>query len=95
MLENLTLTEERMILCEHSTITEGEERIKYYFYFIITSSGNEYYAIEVENKDSSELAVVGDEFELAKAVYSRVVDGRVSALTLEDIIHDVKMSKNY
>ena len=95
MLDNLTLTEERMILCEHSMITDGKERINYYFYSIAASSGKEYYAIEVENNDFSELCVVGDEFESAKEIYSGVVDGRVSALTLDDIIHDMKMSKNY
>ena len=95
MLDNLTLTEERMLLCEHSAITEGKERIKYYLYSITASSGKEYYAIEVENSDSSELCVVGDEFESAKEIYSSVVGGRASALTLDDIIHDMKMSKNY
>ena len=95
MLDNLTLTEERIILCEYSTITDGIERINYYFYSIVASSGKEYYAIEVEDKDSSELCVVGDEFDSAKEIYSSVVDGRVSTLTIDDIIHDMKMSKKY
>ena len=95
MFDNLTLTKERMILCDHNTITEGEGGLNYYFYHITTSSGKDYYAIEVVDGDSSELAVVGNEFGAAKELYSRVRDGRVSTLTLDDIIRDVKMSKKY
>ena len=95
MLDNLTLTKERIFLCEHCTITEGEERIAYYLYSITTSSGKEYYAIELSGDASAELVIVGDEIEVARDMYLRVISGRVSTITLGDIIHDMKMSKIY
>ena len=95
MIDNYTLTKEKITLCEHSTVTDDDDRTEYYLYSIITASGKEYYAIEIGYNESFAFSVIGDEHESARKLYLQVVDGRVNGITLDDIIHDLKMSKNY
>ena len=95
MFDGLTLAKEKITLCTHNSINEKGQKLDYYLYSVITSSGSEYYALEIRDKDSSAFEIIGDELCEAKELYSRIVKGRVGCICLCDIVCDVKMSKKY
>ena len=67
----------------------------YFFYTINGAKGCDYYAVEVCEKESSALEVIGKELDYASAVYEKIVNGEVSSTTLCDVVHDAVMSKKY
>ena len=95
MINGLTLTKEKITLCESRRVTENEQSVEYSLYSITTRNGKVYYALEIYDGKSSELEVLGDDPDSSKKIYLNIVEGRVSSVSFGDIIHDVKMSKKY
>ena len=95
MINDLTLSRGQISLCEHRSVDIKTQRLEYFLYSVITASGKEYYALEACNEDLFEFGVIGDELGYAKELYQRIVEGKVSPICLDDVIHDMKMSKKY
>ncbi len=67
----------------------------YYFFELLSPSGQRYYAVEVVSDDDTSLAVVGKESALAYEFYERIVNSGVTPCSLQDVVSDKFMEMKY
>jgi hypothetical protein len=95
MIENSTLSKEKIMLMEQDSRMVCNVKVDYYLYGIVTLSGKKYYAVEAVKENEAVLETVSCDMVEAQALYFKSVCGEVTPRTLGDVVQDAKIGKKY